>query len=377
MTRSSPLNGRARIVAFACSLVVALALLPGAAAASDRVGDGVVVGGNETVSDDLSVASGDVVVRGTVEGDLSALAGSVRVTGEVTEDVSATAGAVTINGTVGEDVSAAGERVAVGPDGRVDEGVDAGADRVVVEGAVGDDVRTGGDVRLGSDAAVGGDVVYGDDLDRAAGSTVDGEVRHRSSGWEIGWTDHPFDGSPVPGPLASGWSAVYWTLVALVGGGVLLLVAPEFSEELVARATEEPLRSAAAGVGTLGGVPVLLIVFLLTIVGIPVALAGGVLFAVAIWLGLLWGEYLAGRTALRAVDVSNRWASLALGIVGVEALSRLPRIGGFLKFVVLLLGLGAGAFVVFERRRDGDGDQGDADGEGRPDVDSDTAPGLA
>ena len=338
-----------RAVVLACSLAVALALLPGAAvalpaassglpASVQTVGGDVVVGPNQTVTDDLSVATGDVLVRGTVEGDVTAAAGSVRITGEVTDDVSASAGSVTVDGHVGGTVEAA-------------------AGSVSVAGSVDGDVVGTETVRLQDGAVVVGDVRYGESLDRADGATVEGRVVQESGpNWEFGVVglDGVFDNGFwfVPSTLVSAVTG----LTGLVVGALLLVLFPEFTAELVETVTEEPVRASAAGVATLVAAPAVLIAVGMTIVGIPLALAGGAVFALAAWIALIYGEFLVGTRVLDAADVENRWAALALGVVGVEALSLIPVAGGLIKLAVTLLGLGTGALVVAARWHGDDGD---------------------
>lgn len=368
----------ARAVALVFSLVVALALLPGATAAAPSNADRVV-GPDETVTGDLTAMTGDIVVRGTVGGDVTAVSGSVEVAdgGAVGGDVTAAAGSVTVAGTVDGDATAAAGSVDVTGDGLVSgsasagggsvsvaEGAtvegdaNAGGGDVEVAGTVGRDAASGGSVVLAETGSVGGDVTYRESLDRADGAVVDGEVTHESdSGWHVGVTG--FDGAledeltVLPSPfvgLATG-------LAALVAGALLLVLFPAFSTEVVETATGDPLRSGAAGLAALVAVPVVLVAVALTVIGLPVAFAGGALFGLSAWLALVYGEYVVGTRALAAVDVDHRWAALAVGVVAVEALSRVPVLGDLVTFAVALLGLGAGALALAARRR-GDRDEG-------------------
>jgi len=361
-----------RVVALVCSLAVALALLPGAAVAlpsapsisptsAQQVGGDVVVGPNQTVTDDVSAATGDVIVRGTVEGDVTAAAGSVRITGEVTDDVSAAAGSITVDGHVGGTVEAAAGSITVGPDATIDGDVEAAAGSVSIAGAVDGDVAGTETVRLEDGAVVGGDVRYGESLDRAAGATVDGSVVHESThGWEFGVVglDGGFEDAVwfVPSALVS----VVTGLTGLVVGALLLVLFPEFTAALVGTVTDEPVRAAAAGVATLVAVPAVLIAVAMTIVGIPLALAGGAVFTLAVWIGLIYGEFLVGTRVLAAADVESRWAALALGVLGVETLSLIPVAGGLLRLAVVLLGLGTGTLVLAARWQ-GEGGDGAAE----------------
>ncbi|WP_459192552.1 polymer-forming cytoskeletal protein [Halosimplex sp. J119] len=378
MAPLTPEARSSRVLVLVCSLVVAFALLPGAAAATPQDADRVV-GPDETVTGDLTVMTGDVLVRGTVTGDVTAVAGSVEVAdgGSVDGDVTSASGSVTVAGTVGGDATAAAGSVDVVDDGRVEgsasagggsvtvaegatiaEDASAGGGDIEVAGTVDGDVASGQSVVLESTATVGGDVTYHETLDRAAGASVAGTVTEESNPkFQVGGAEVGLGIGETFDDVFSPLSAVYWTLLSLLVGSLLIGLFPEFSAELVETATDDPARSGAAGLAALFAVPVLLIAVMLTVVGIPLAMGGGALFGLAVWTALIYGEYLVGRFALTSAGYDSRWAALAVGVLGVEAFGLLPVVGGLVTFAVLLVGLGAGALVVAARWR-GDGDDG-------------------
>lgn len=326
-----------------------------AAQSSSGVAEDVVVGEGETVRGDLTATAGDVIVHGTVEGDVEAAAGSVVVTGEVTGNVEAAAGSVTIEGRVGDGVEAAAGSVDVAEGATVGDDVRAAAGTAAIDGTVEGDVQASETVRLGPEAAVTGDVEYGESVDRADGATVRGTVSQS----DVGWSGPNVGLTPGPGSILL---SAYWGIATLLLGGALLAVAPEFSADVASQVADEPFRAGGAGVAALIGVPSVLGVLLMSIVGIPLALAGGALFGFALWIGLVYGAYAVATAGLAAFDARNRWAALGIGVVGVEAVSLVPLAGGLLQLVVLVIGLGAGALAIAERRRDdGDGPTPDAD----------------
>jgi len=328
----------------------------GAAADSGVAADGdVVVEQNETIDGDLTATAGNVVVRGTVDGDVEAAAGSVVVAGEVTGSVDAAAGSVTVEGRVGESVDAAAGSVDVVRNATVGGDVTAGAGTVTVDGTVEGDVRGSEDVSLGSTAQVGGDVTYGETLDRADGARVDGTVEEGDFGWSGPTTFDAPDWLP--------WAVDgFWAATTLLLGGALLLAVPRFSDDVAATVGDRPLRSGGTGVVALIAVPATLLVLLFSLVGIPLALAGGAAFAVALWVAWLYGAFALATQAFALTGTTNRWAALCTGVVGAELLVRLPFVGGLVRLVVVAVGLGAGALVIAQRRR-GDGDD-DADAGG-------------
>lgn len=335
---------RTGVVVLVAALVV-LSVLPGLAAADSRVGGTVVVAEGETV-DGLSAVSGTVVVRGTVDGTLEAVGGTVVVaeSGTVTGDVSVSGGSVQIDGTVGGDVAAAAGAFTLGETGVVEGSLDVGAGTVLVDGTVRGDATVGAErLVLGSTAVVGGDLTVDDETElvRDEGATVSGAVvRSDVGGFE-----------PV---VFRGVDAVFtaWGFVAnLLLGALLLLAFPRFSERVAQAVAERPGRTGGAGLVTFVGVPLVLVVLVLSIVGIPIALFLGVpVVVVGGWVAIVYGRFAVAAWALRELGYENRWAALVAGVVGLGLVGLIPVLGGLVDLVVFLLGLGAVALGLYELR---------------------------
>ncbi len=327
---------RERALSILCVALVVLAAMPGVAAAATRTGGTVVVGPNETVSEDLEAFGGTVVIQGTVEGDLTAFAGSVEISGTVTGDVEASAGSVDVSGTVGGDLSGAAGAISLRDGASVGGTVEAAAGDVLIDGAVGGDLLVGGEtIRLGPNADVTGDLRYDGELVRADGAAVGGEVT-RDPGLSVG------PGGPVPRVPGTAF-AVYGVVVTLLAAAILLLVFPEFSREVVDRTVTDPVRTGGAGLLALVGIPVALVVLLVTVVGIPFSLVGLLLFVVLLWVGSLYGRYVLGAWLLSLADYENRWVALLVGVAVLLGLRRVPvpLVADLTSFVVFVLGLGA------------------------------------
>jgi len=341
MDRSPSLRA-SRGIALLLALVLVLAAVPGVATAESRSGGTVVVADGETVDENLEAYGGTIVVRGTVDGDLSAFGGDVLVTGEVTGDVSAFAGNVRITGTVGGNVDATGGNVYLDPGAEVGGTFSAAAGNVLVGGAVGGNAElAGGTVTLAETATIDGNVEYavGDDgefTDR--GATVGGAITR---------TENVQPG-PFEGPIVPGWVfGVYGFFVNLLLGAVLLLVFPRFSGSVAARVGDDPLRTGAIGLIALVAIPLVLFALLVTIVGIPLAVVGALLFGLLLWVGLVYGRFAVGVWLLSLADVDNRWLGLIVGLVVLGLVAAIPWIGGLVDFLVLLLGLGAVAVLLY------------------------------
>lgn len=351
MSRTATVGRRIAVVLLVVTTV--LATLSGVAAAETRAGGQVVIRADETVSD-VEAYAGSVVVRGTVDGDLTAFAGNVIVEagGRVTGDVEAIAGNVQIDGTVQGALQASGGNVLVGPTASIGGPVEIAAGSITVAGSLDGNAKlAGGSITLGPSARVDGDVEYSIDEQGTFDATtaaVNGSITERE---ELSIGGGGFEGPDLGGPVFG----VYGFLVNLLVGALLLIVFPRTSESVATLVEEEPLRTGGIGVLALLGVPVGLVIVAITIVGIPLSLAGIVAYTLSVWIATIYGRYALGSAVLGYTDVENRWVALLVGLVVVAVLARIPLLGGVAELVVLLLGLGAMATLLYrfvERQRD-------------------------
>ena len=345
MTFSRPDRERAFLVAMSVVVVLAAFATGVAAAEQTRTGGTVVVEEGETVEDDLTAMGGTIIVDGTVEGDLSVVGGNVVVgeTGTVTGDVDGASGSVRIEGDVGGTVSVGAGTLFVGPDAVIAGDLNAGAGSIDIAGTVGGDVEVGTETLvLQETAVIEGDLRYGAEEFVDEGATVEGEIIQ---------TDAGFD--PVPTP--PGWMlTVYGFLVNLLLGVLLLLVFPVASNGIATEARSEPIFVGAIGLVVLVAVPLVLVLLVLTLIGIPLAIVGAILFALLLWIASIYGRFAVGSWLLSYTEIDNRWLALLVGLLAVGIVELVPFLGGLITFLVLLLGLGALALVVrgaYRRRR--------------------------
>jgi len=336
---------RRTVPALVAALLI-VATLPGIAAAESRSGGTVTVGPDETVDGDLQAFGGTVVVEGTVTGDVEAFAGNVVIDGTVEGDVDASGGNIEIGGTVGGSVNAGGGSVQITDGAQIGGNLNAGASSVTIGGVVEGNADVGAErITLGPNAQIGGDLTYDGELARADGATVSGSVSQ---------SDDLQVGPSTPGfTLPSGAFTIYGVLVNLLAGAVLLVAFPRFSTAVADEVTDDPLRSGLVGLLALVAIPIVLVALLITIVGIPLSLAGLIAYLFLVWAGALYGRYAAGRWLLAQAGRERRWLALLVGVLGVALLKLVPILGDLVEAAVVLLGLGA-LVVSIRAYRSGD-----------------------
>jgi hypothetical protein len=247
-----------------------------------------------------------VVPPGETAGDVIVLDGTVRIAGHVTGDVVSVAGPVRVSGRVDGDLIAVSDRAF-----------------------------------LGSAARVGGDLRYGDESPvLARGARVDGKVSNEDwddslNGW--GWVS-----------VLAWWVAV--SVSTLIVGVLLVWLAPGalYAAE---RAVQERL-GATVGWGVLIaiGVPVLAIVALVTLVGIPFGIALLLAAIPVLLVAYATAAWIVGRRVLRNRSASL-WAALFAGWGILRLLALIPIAGELVGLAATVVGLGALAVALWRARR--------------------------
>lgn len=352
-------------------------LLAGIAQQADaaifKAGEVELVSQTQHVEGDLFLACRSLNMQGTVDGDLLVAAGALNLSGSVRDDLWAAARCVRVGGTVGDDL-----RVA--------------ADSLFVHGLVGGDVLAGCRYfRLGRDATVGGDLTLGCSSGKLLGKVargalvaaeeveiagiVDGDVRVRAAKLVLrpsaqisGRLDYtgPQEAEIVPGAQIRGtanWTrseepwgpgkalrgllgiariALFFGL--LIAGALLVGLLPSWAEEVVRSLVAHPWTSLALGLAFLVCVPVVAVILLISVAGIPLAVFSGMGYVLLVYTGRIFVGLAAGRAVLGRVRTggpSSPILAVVVGLVVVGLVARLPYVGWILSLVITTAGTGA------------------------------------
>ncbi|MEA1675776.1 polymer-forming cytoskeletal protein [Nitrospirillum sp. BR 11163] len=306
-----------------------------------------------TVADSLVVVSGSTTLSGQVGGDVVLVAGSIDMQkgSVVSGDATLLGGEVTLNGTVAGDVAVKGGELTV-----------AGT-------VMGDIDATSGKLILQPGAHIMGDVTFsgGHALEVPAGAHIEGKVQYKGDGMERhrrhheeadedGDTDnrgHHHSGWHIWMPWFGGIGMISFGVGMLLVGAVLYILFPGAVTNVAAGIAGDPGPAAVKGLVLLVGVPLVSLVFLITIIGIPVALVLGFAYILALMVAMpLAGFALADMVTQRRgppVSPGDRIRRYALVVLILAVLQLIPFVGGLVKFGLLLMGLGG--LVSHLRRR--------------------------
>jgi cytoskeletal protein CcmA (bactofilin family) len=248
----------------------------------------VIIGSGES-ADDVVVIDGPVSVAGRVRGDLVVVSGKLR-----------------ISGTVDGDVVAVSERAT-----------------------------------LARGAHIGGDLIYGDKRPLvASGATVEGDVDRVSV-------------SEITDPVGFIGAVAVWIAVsvsALVLGLLLLWLAPRALQAAFAAATTSLGATIGWGLLLFFGLPILAVIALVTLVGIPLGVALLLALLPLYAIGYTTSAWLLGRRLVR--PPRGRVLAFLAGLAILRLLAIIPIVGGIVWFAATVVGLGALMVATWRARRD-------------------------
>jgi hypothetical protein len=336
---------------------------------ADRFAAGNALVINKPVAGDLIAAGGNVDVATTVAGDALLVGGDVAVNKKVNQSLYSASGKLLVNDAIGRNARVAGGQIEFSPisevsgnvsaaggqvslKGKIDGNVQAAGGRVLIDAIIGGDVEaTSGQVELGPNTKIAGKLRYAsrDPIVRDPAAKVAGSVElfEPSGGW------------PVPENVehrmgrSGGW---VWTIGLLLVATVLILLMPTFYTRVAETFRARAGMSLLIGFIALICIPALAILFLITIVGVPLALliiAAYLMLLVVGYVstGISIGDWLLKR--VKGDHAGSTWSRIGGAVAGVlivSLLARIPWIGGWVVLIALLVGLGAFILQVWQVR---------------------------
>lgn len=306
------------------------------------VGETIFIDG--TVNGDVLAAGGTIMIRGTVSDNVRVIGGTVTVTGEIGGNMTVLSGTtlVTDSATIsGSIVGGSGTLDIFAPVGR---GMTFGAGQAVIGSQVDGNILAGvGELTLVNNAVINGDLTYYSDLSSemktTGNATVSGTITQRVP---IA-TEESL--KKEAGTFLAGVGLFVKTLSllsALVTGMLLVYFAPNFTLGVNDKLTKKPIASLLIGILFYVLFPVIVLLLLISLVGIPLA----VLFILSVFFLLFFAKIFVMvfiGTMLMAYlkqKQSLGWVFF-VGLVVYGFLSFFPVIGGFISIFSLLAGTGA------------------------------------
>lgn len=337
---------------------------------SDRINEDLYAAGERvtlsgTVNGDAFIASGIVIVDGAVQQDLFAAGGNITISGTIGDDVRMAGGSIVVSGTVRGDLFVAGGEVHITSNGSVEGDLVSAGGSVIINGLVKGNVRVSGgevvlnnqidgnvraasgDVTLGSSAFIRGDFDYysRNEATIMDGARVGGTTLFHKSGIQRG------SGKILAGLLGF-WFFLKF-LMMIVISVLAVYVFRRLTSKVLDRAIAAPGRDFLTGFILLFLVPITAILLCITLVGIPVAILGVLMYVVYLLLTgfltpVIIGSYI-NKLITKRPALEMNWKTIVYGILATFILGIIPFVGGLIWFIIYLIVFGALARTWYER----------------------------
>jgi hypothetical protein len=308
-----------------------------------------------TIAGDLFCGGNSITINGTITGDVICAGQNITINGLVDGNVRTVGQLIDISGIVKRNITSAGQTITLEPTSNISGEVIVAGQTIHLNSTITGDVTTySQNVSLGEKAKLLGNLTYTstEKLTQASGTAVVGKISHvvpkNESRKPVAHTNWFPKAKPWPqntlGPM----------LFYLIIGVITVLIAPKKIIQIKKQMLMRPWIDGGVGFLVLIFSPMVIIIFALTIIGIPVAFLLGIVYAVLIIISRVWVAVVVGEKLLEAIGnkKTNLLAQMTVGVVLVEIVVKMPFVGFMIGFLVLLWGIG-GFVMSFYRKQSG------------------------
>ncbi|OGM18854.1 hypothetical protein A2685_01025 [Candidatus Woesebacteria bacterium RIFCSPHIGHO2_01_FULL_37_10] len=312
------------------------------------------------VKGDVLVAGGQLLVSGKVDGDLIAAGGTLDISGEVTQNIRAAGGEIVINGIVGRNLSVAGGNVRIASPGVIK------GSAVIFGGNISLDAPVSGDVFLASgnanlsgeidgdiegyvgtlivtsEAKINGNLEYTSDTEAEVDkdASISGKILRKSPPLRMAPDTTSVNGIVKEFAKASLFFKLIGFISASILGLILIKYAPNYLSATALYIEKNMLKSFGLGFLLLILTPVLFIVLLITLVGMPLAFISLFIYIIFIYLSKIFIAFTIGMKISEGY-VKNINIKYLIGLTAFYIITLIPVAGSILSFLALCIGLGA------------------------------------
>lgn len=308
------------------------------------------------VDGDVFLFGGEVIVDATVSGDLIVIAGQADIKGKIRDDLRVIAGQLDLQAQVGDDASLLAGQLEINPDSTIGNSLLAAGGMIVFNGQIGDKVwLTAGRVRFNGQAdddvsiKAGSIDIYPDTIINADLDLTYGQPPAINQKAQILGRISRHPKPPAPHyylPLVKKITALFiiekitQLVIEILIGWLLIGLLSKPIKPLVNLCLKQPGDAIGWGFLSLTLIPVLAILFIISLIGIPLGIVTFMIYGFSLFAAHLLVSLILGSRLLNDAAFKKPYLSFALGLVIITLLKLIPVIGWLAYFIFILLGLG-------------------------------------
>jgi hypothetical protein len=239
-------------------------------------------------------------------------------------------------------VVVAGQTVSIAPEAVISGELLAAGQTIHLNSSIGGDVNAAAQsVSLGEQARIAGNFTYTSPtaVSEATGAAVIGKVSHILPKKEVSKINRIQMPKAKPWETRAAGSIIFYLIV----GALVVLFAREKMTRIKEQMLARPWFDGLVGFLTMIGAPIVIMMVAITLIGIPIAIILGIIFAVMIVLSRIYVAVIVGDKLSFAVrkTKSGLFLQMIIGVIAIELLAVVPIFGLFVTSVATLWGLGA------------------------------------
>jgi hypothetical protein len=313
------------------------------------------------VEGDVICAGQTININGTVNGNVRVAGNSISINGTVVRNVMAFGASITL----GTDASVGWDFLLVGANGeirgKIGRDLYGAVTSATIAGEIGNNVQLrlddrsktekGGNrkssLNITKTAVIRGKLTYtaAQKATIAAEASIVGEITHNQPKIKTDKKDLT---------VFWAWSKLYSIFSALVIGLVLISLWKDEIKKMTDKMLDKVSTSIGWGIVIMFLTPIIAILLVITLIGIPLAILLMLVWLIAIWLSKIFVGILVGRSILERIwnkqnpEYSGLIWAMIIGIVITQIIFSIPIIGWLLCLVAMWWGLG-GIYLFFKK----------------------------
>ena len=289
-------------------------------------GAGFIAGNNLKLSSkqDILFAAGNVINVENVETKDAFIAGS----------------SITITESEIRDLYVAGDSIRIDSD--IKRNAYLGGNSITINGTINGNANISAEnIEIGKDAIINGTLTYDED------STI-----HIEEGAQVGKTEIVKNNNTVKvevNPASIILEKLFSYVTMLVTGLVLIVLNQKVMKKIAKMKSDSGTIAKMVGFGFLFLIitPIVSIILLCTIIGIPLSIISLLLYGILIYLSIIPTSYYLGNILLKE-KMENEHFIFTVSLLIIYLLKMIPVIGGLISFLSLCLGLGIDVKLIKE-----------------------------
>jgi hypothetical protein len=320
------------------------------------------------INGDAYIAGGQVDINGIINGDLLVAGGQINVRGSVSQDIRAVGGNIIIEGQAGRNITMAGGNLTIYRTAKiVGNTVMAGGNSEILT-QINNLTVAGGQVRIGNNvlgnitAGVGAmdilpDVTIQGNLDYwsnnkvtiAPNAKIIGQTTFHQTHFQTNLKKSPEKAAGIIFGIGIFFSMVGF-ISSLILGILFICLLPIYTQKISDVIRNKFWVSLLIGFITLIVTPVVSLILIITLVGVPVAFAlmfiyGALLYIAKLFVALTIGKFVKEKAKWNLTPI---W-TFTIGIILYYIVGFIPVIGMLMKMIVTLVGVGA---IILQKKND-------------------------